>query len=283
MDDGDHQPAARGLRLQQPHHDVGVRGGQARCGLVHEQDGRFADQFERDVQPLALAAADGFGQRIAHLEVGDLLLLEFGQHPADALAALGGREPGQAQPGVVVQIFPDGQVFEQQVVLRHGADDAFERGGIPMQIDAVEEHAACLGRQAAVEQLDQRGFAHAAAAHHGDQPPAGLAEGKIFDAGFATREPILDGLGLEPDRREGRGAAERPFDFAAIDRLAARVAQDRAGFERIEPARRDRIVVEGNLAAQGADEIAPGPRTVEHGEFRAPAGAAETPAQALAD
>ena len=69
MDVDNDQFASLGLLFEQCDDLLGILGGKARGWFIHEQDGRFPDQLQGDVEPFSLAAAQNLFQRIAHYQV----------------------------------------------------------------------------------------------------------------------------------------------------------------------------------------------------------------------
>ncbi len=69
VDDDEHEFAFEGEFSQEVHYVLGVAAGEAGCGFVDEEDARFSDEFEGDVESFALASGDHFIKRGAYLEV----------------------------------------------------------------------------------------------------------------------------------------------------------------------------------------------------------------------
>ena len=226
VNDHHNQAPLGGLRLQESHHNVRIGRGKARGGFIHKQNGRLADQLQRDVEPLALAPADGFGQRPAHLEIGGLLLLKLLEHLPDPFAPLTGRKPRQAKPGVVVQIFADRQILKQQIVLRHISDEPLQFVRMGIEIPSVEAHLPGLGSKTSVQEIDERGLSHPATPHDANQASAGFTEGKSVNAPLAARKTVRHLIGFKQDGCLWRRRRKQALHLAEIHRIPAGIPQN---------------------------------------------------------
>jgi hypothetical protein len=106
-------------------------------------------------------------ERVGDANVGPLREVERAQRAVDHGVEVGARR--QAQRGRVTQRPCQRQLGVDDVVLRHVAEHAAERVEVRVHVDAVEQHAACVGRLHAGERFEQGRLAGAAAAGDADQ------------------------------------------------------------------------------------------------------------------
>ncbi len=75
----------------------------------------------------------------------------------------------ETKAGIVVQVFPNGQVFKQQVVLGDKSDQALDFLFVFMDVKIIDENMALINGDTPVQDVQQGGFADTAASHDGDQ------------------------------------------------------------------------------------------------------------------
>jgi hypothetical protein len=96
----------------------------------------LADKFERDVEAFALAAADSRIEWAADGEVFDGPQAEVFE---DFFGGVGGGViRGVGEAGCVKDVFPDGKLFYQKIILGHIPNQAADGAGLSMDVDAVE-------------------------------------------------------------------------------------------------------------------------------------------------
>ncbi len=156
MDDRHDKGAGVGHLLEQVHQEFGILAAQAARRLIDEEHLRLPNEFEGDVQPLPLTAADGLVQGIPHRKMARFLqsqLLEATVHP------LVGRRfvflsVGKARS--VPEVFLHRELREQMVLLRHQPDVRI--GLLLRHGDAVEGNAPEGGLRRARQQVKQGGL-----------------------------------------------------------------------------------------------------------------------------
>ena len=192
----------------------------------------------------------------ADLESGGLRLAEVGEQGPHSVDPLRVRQLGQTQPGGIVQVVEDGQILEQQIILRDIAEDAGPRGGFPIDVAAIEIKGAMIGGQGAVEEVEQGGFAGAAAAHDGHQAPTLLLEGEVVQTGLAAGEAKLQVLAAQDDGRGGgHQRAEGGVKLRDGEFVAPAVAQHLAGAQGLDVTGCQGPSFQGEgLITQGGDE-----------------------------
>mmetsp|Transcript_104664 Transcript_104664/g.302894 ORF Transcript_104664/g.302894 Transcript_104664/m.302894 type:complete len:312 (+) Transcript_104664:1074-2009(+) len=125
VDDHDARHAEQPHSLQRRGHEQGAGGIEPCGGLVEEEHARLGDEFQADVHPLALAAADAFlldATHEARLDVGE-------PHDAEDVIHDVPDPPGRdfrvvAQHGGELELLPHREVLENDVILRHEPDNA---------------------------------------------------------------------------------------------------------------------------------------------------------------
>ena len=76
------------------------------------------------------------------------------------------------------------------VVLRHVPEQPAKAVQVPVQVDAVEQHRAALGRPHSRQRLQQRGLARPAAADNGDELVGPHAERHAVEDVFAAPDRL---------------------------------------------------------------------------------------------
>ena len=224
IDDAVHQPVGleRGLvdgeqdglaligkTAEQPHDIDGVFGGEAAGGLVEEEEGGLGDELLGQVDPLALAAGDALSDRVSDLHIAGLLDLQLGEDAlnlgVDLFVAGVGR---QAEASGVVERLVDGELREDDVVLRDISDVSAEGVVVLVEVGSVEEALAFAGDCVAVEGHHQRGLAGARGAHQADEFGGEDGEGDVVEDALATAGRLgvwhidRDTFGLQDDVAE---------------------------------------------------------------------------------
>ena len=135
---------------------------EAHRGFVHEQEFRAVDQRPRELDPAALAAAEG--PRTVPRAVGQAQMTQVLRDPR---ARLGARKAVQA--GVKPQIAGDRHVEVQRRLLEHHAEAGERRHGVAADVAAVDGDFAAVGDEQAGEQLEQGGLAGAVGPEQRDE------------------------------------------------------------------------------------------------------------------
>ena len=218
MDDHENQLAPERKFLEQVNYVFGVAGREAGGRFVHEEYGRFPDEFEGDVQPLALPAADLLVEDVADFDVLDVFEAQARQHVGNRFDELFLGQVFEAQLGVVVQVLVHRQLFHQQVILGNVSDYTLDFVRLRVQVYAVDKHLAAGRFFDARQHVEQRGFARAAASHNPDEPPGTFRQVDVPQAKGAVGETELDVSGLER-QFDGFGVVdEKTNDVAVVER-----------------------------------------------------------------
>ena len=196
--DGDHDDFVVGHGMDDFHDMLGVFRGQARGRFVEEIDVGRADHIESDIEPLALAAAEGFPLRGPDHAVAAFVQAQFGQFPVDAPVPLAAREVGRADGRGKLEVFPDGQVFVECVELRDVGDVLLERVEIFVKGEVVEEHVAAHRRELAGQGAQQTALAATARAHDTNHLAPRGGEAHAVHADAAAFEAANEVAHLEP-------------------------------------------------------------------------------------
>ena len=115
----------------------GVVRGEARSGLIEEEDGRIGDEFHGDIDALALAAAEDFVFGRADDGVFFVGEIEFAEEIVDACFDFVVGEIG-AQAGGKIEGFADGEFGVDDVVLGDVGELLAEAIEVAIKIQAVE-------------------------------------------------------------------------------------------------------------------------------------------------
>ena len=211
-------------RPQQANHLRRVVRRQAGRRLVEEQGARIAQQLHRDVDALALAAADHLALGRADQPIADVVDVQILQDLLNARLDLVVAEVG-AQLGGVVERFLDGELRVEDVVLRDVADLQPELLLIGVKILAVEEHLPGVRRRVAVQRLEQRRLAGAGRAHERDELRWKDGERNRIEQPAAHRSA----LDLDDQLRGGDGdvalIAALGQDAGVVEQLEAEAAE----------------------------------------------------------
>ena len=197
MRDDDDGPALVS-QIPQPHRDSSVQAGIEPGGrLVEEQQGRFGQQFPRDVGPLELPARQ-LGEARARVP-GQAKLAEDLIDTAVPLAGAG--VGGEADLSGILQGLAGGQPGVQGAFLRDQADAAPQLGVLPVQVPVVIEHDAGVRRAQSGQRAEQGRLARAARSDDAQQAALGNQQAHVVKQHLAA-----------PDRHHEvlRGQADLP-------------------------------------------------------------------------
>ena len=190
MDVDDDEFTLERLLLQQEDHLLCIRRREAGSGFVEEQHSWFAYQFQSDVQSFALSSGDVFIDRRAHLQVLDGIepqVLQRLGHPAlDFLI----RQALEAQFRCKPEVLAYGEFLDEQIVLRHEADQAFGVGFL--DVVAIDGDGALLRLECPVEQRKQCGLSRSGTTHDGQQFPVAERKAQVVHAIVTARESEID-------------------------------------------------------------------------------------------
>ena len=149
--DVDHDEfALERLFFQQENHLLGVGRRQSRRRFVEEEHGGFAYQLQGDVQSLALSSRYVFVDGRAHLQVLRRIESQVLQRLLHAVVDFLFRQTLEAQSGSEPKVLIDSQFLNEQVVLRHVANQVLRFG--LRYVVSVDGDASLLWLQRAVEQ-----------------------------------------------------------------------------------------------------------------------------------
>lgn len=164
-------------------HDRAVHAGvEPRGRLVEEEQRRLRQQLQCDADALALAAGEAVDRLFRPLFQSQLTY-HFGD-PGPAFGRVG--VVREAEFGGVPEGAVHGQLGVQDVVLRDEPDAMAQLGVVVVEVSAVVEDAALVGRPEAGQRVEQGGFAGAARAHHAQQTLLAHREGDIVEQGLAA-------------------------------------------------------------------------------------------------
>ncbi len=102
----------------------GVLRRQAGDGFVEQENLGAAAEVECQIQAAAFAAGEGFFARRAHSAAGEGLQSEFRENAVHATFVLGERERRAADGDGMAQVFADGELRVERLLLRHVGDEA---------------------------------------------------------------------------------------------------------------------------------------------------------------
>ena len=193
--DHDDRPPVLGQAGHHLHHGLVQAGVQAGRGLVEEQQRRFGEQLERDIDALLLAA----GQR-RRARLGVLPKRQLAQHLVDPAGPFGrAGVPGEPELGRVSQRAARGQLGVQDVVLGHQADPVPQLRVVGVQVAAVVQDRARGGRPHPGQGAEQGRLARAARPDHAEQAALGEREADLVEEDLAAGQGDGQLLGVERD------------------------------------------------------------------------------------
>ena len=206
-----------------------------------------------DVQALAFAAGERLFFYGADDDVAPFGEAEFDEAAVHAPLAVVVAEMRRADRGGVGEVFLDGEVVVERVVLRDVGDEAFEFVEVFVKLLAVEKHLAARGGEAARDGAEQCAFSRTAAAHHAHE--------------VAARERKTDAVERGDVAAEVAGEVaqfERGDDVALLfdDAFAEVAAQPLAGINADEVA-----IIQIARAADGNDFFADDDGAIRSGDF----------------
>ncbi|OPZ32151.1 MAG: hypothetical protein BWY99_02837 [Synergistetes bacterium ADurb.BinA166] len=207
-----------------------VRGGEPAGGLVHEEHRRFPDEFQSDVEAFSLPSADGLVQGRSDTDMGDVELVQAVEHPFAAAPDLCVRKVRQSETRAVVQIFEDGEILEEKIVLRNIPQNASPEHRVACDVASVEQQPPGARPKLAREQREQRRFSGAAPSHYRDKLASPHGEAEVVKAGVGgavVAEVQMISLEDVGAGRCGEGG-ERGGDLAEVDAVPLPVRDDRS-------------------------------------------------------
>ncbi len=262
------QFAAGGLFAEQAHDQLGIGRREAGGGFIHEEHRGFANEFQGNVQALALTAADRFLKRRADAEAGGIRLAKIGQQGLYPLLSKIIRKMRHAEARGIIQVLKNGQILEKQIVLRHESDHALDGVRLSMDVMSVQQEAPGIGADGSVQNAHQCGFSCAAGTHNADEATAAFIKGKIMQSIVASRKAEVevfaaerdDGLFLSLRLKGGRNAGDVPF-------VALHIPQNLSRFQQYAFARNKRAALQPNgFSADRSAQQKAVFRKTQHGE-----------------
>ena len=168
---------------------LGILRRKAARGFVEQIDVRRADHVQADVQPLSLAAGKRLLVRRSNHEVAALVQAKFSKFAVDAAQSFAAGKMRRAEGRGEVQIFLDGEVFVERVVLRNVGDVFAQRFAIRVERAPVEKDISLDRLKLAGESAHQRALSTSAGAHHADHLPSLHRERDAVDSDLPVAEP----------------------------------------------------------------------------------------------
>lgn len=176
----------------QQHHEDACEAGRR---LVEEEQGGFGQQLERNARAFPLAPGELMDRRVD--AVADT---ELGEHLVDAAGPLRSRDVGREAQAPREREGPsDLELAVQHVVLGDEADAMAQLGVVAVEVPAVVEDLARVGRAQAGERGQQRGLARTRGADDAEQRPLRQGEADVVDQRHALAPHDRDARGLEGD------------------------------------------------------------------------------------
>ena len=169
---------------------LAVLGAEAAGGFVEEEHVGGADHVQADVEPFAFPAGEPFLDWAAHHRVAAFTQAELDEFALDAPGAVPAGEMGGADGGGELEVFLDGEVLVEGVVLGDVRNEAFEFVELRVEGLAVEQDLALAGLELSGDGPHERGFAAAAGAHHADHLAPAHMEGDAVEAALRAPEPV---------------------------------------------------------------------------------------------
>ena len=178
------------LFFQQIDDLFGVGRGKSRGGLVEEEYGGFANQFEGDVQSFALSARDVFSDGRTYFQVFGSVEFEVFQRFDDSFVDFLLRHSFKTEFCRVVKVLIDGEFLDEQVVLRHESDEV---SGLRFRdVVSVDGDSSFLRSERAVQNREQGRFSSTRTAHDGKKFAASEREIQVVHAVVAVGEAEID-------------------------------------------------------------------------------------------
>ena len=134
--------------------------------FVEQENVRRADHIEADIQSLPLAAGERLLFRRTDDDIAPLAEAEFDHLAFDPPRAVAAAEMGGADGCGVVEIFLDGQVVVERVILRDVGDEAFELFEVAVEFLPIQQDVTARRRETSGDGAEERAFSRAASAHH---------------------------------------------------------------------------------------------------------------------
>ena len=133
--------------------------------VLARQEARLAElmNYRQQYEHSAAAAQSTRFFSVANSRAFQAQLDEAAVHTAAAIALA---EVRRTDGRGVTQVFLDGEVVVERVVLRDECDEAFELFEVVVKLLAIEQDLPARGRKPARNGTEQRAFSRAAAAHH---------------------------------------------------------------------------------------------------------------------
>ena len=180
-------------------HDVlGVFRGEPGGRFVEKINVRHPDHIETDVESFSLAAAERFLLRAADHCVASFAQAELDQFCLQTPGAIAPRQVRRANRRRKLQIFADGQMFVERVLLRHVTDVALQRVEIWIKRLAIEQDLAAGGLKLPGQHLSAACFFREPLAPITQtSSPRVDTKGNSFETDLAVAEAMRDFAHLE--------------------------------------------------------------------------------------
>ena len=162
---------------------LAVLAAEAAGGFVEKENVGARNHIEADVQAFAFTAGECLFFCGADDDVAALGESEFHEAAVHAALAVVEAEVRRANRSGVGEVFFDGEVIVERVVLRDVGDEAFEFVEVFVKLLAVEKHLTARCRETACDGAEQCAFSRAAAAHHAHEVAARERETDAVERG----------------------------------------------------------------------------------------------------
>ena len=240
-----HQFPPVSLFLQEHDYFFGIGRRQSRRRFVEIQDSRLAYQFESDIQALPLASTDRLTDRGTDFEIFYLFQVQFLQYLFHTLSDLLVRQTGETEPCRVQKVLVNGQLLDQQIILRDKTDQL----ACLRRVERMPVHGyhPLVGTDIAVHDSQQSRLPDPATAHNGYELPGFEIEREVMQSVMAVLKRKINVTSGEMNDLLAFVLIKNGQQVAVIDRQEQRPLQHTAMLPGIKHIRRKRNVVHKNL------------------------------------
>ena len=169
MDDDEYDFTAERQFLQNVHNVLAVAARQSTGGLVDKQHGRFSNQLQGDVQPLALTSGNGLIHYGPHAEISDVPKPQPTECQFNTFKTFFFRGTAQTQIRTEFEVFINGQFTDEYILLSDVAEAALGISLPPIDRATIEVNFTKRGFQGAIQNVQQRGLARSTRPHDANQ------------------------------------------------------------------------------------------------------------------
>ena len=169
MDDNEYNLAAQCQLLQDVHDVLAVPAGQATGGFIHKQHSGLTNQFQGNVQSLALSARNRFVHHGTHAEVSDFPQAQATKGQLNALQSLRLCRSPQTQFSTEFEVFIHRQFADQDILLSNVTQASLRNSVIPVNGVTIQVYFTKRRLLRSIQDVQQRGFAGTTRAHDANQ------------------------------------------------------------------------------------------------------------------